>query len=199
MILGAAQPSRGIPVYWEGTRPGKGHIWHICFWSGSLHSSSSLCDLSLHLGFCTVVFQMKNVSVLYLLARKCQVFSANDMKVLEIYFESEVKNMYWIIFLMCFLGKVMCNCKNENTLFPAQKMIIFKMYQTKTPKNSPKPEYIHLGTVWCQFCAKPWPKLNLDISAHGLRVLQVTWNETVEICVNRSDFVYNYSKQASLF
>lgn len=49
---------------------------------------------------------MKNVSVLYLLARKCQVFSANDIKVLEIYFESEAKNMYWIIFLVCFLAKV---------------------------------------------------------------------------------------------
>lgn len=75
---------------------------------------------------------------------------------------------------MCFLGKVTCNCKNENTLFPAHKKINFKMWgknQTKTPKTSPKPEYVHLGTVWCQFCAKPWPKLNLDISACGLRVL----------------------------
>lgn len=90
--------SRGVLVYWEGTRPGKRHIWHICFCSGSLHCSSSLCDLSLHLSFYTVVFQVKNVSVLYLLARKCQVFSENDMKVLEIYFESEAKNMYWIIF-----------------------------------------------------------------------------------------------------
>lgn len=33
----------------------------------------------------------KSVSVLYLLSRKCQVFPANDMKVLEIYFESEAK------------------------------------------------------------------------------------------------------------
>lgn len=105
------------------------------------------------------------------------------------------------LFFQCvFLGKVTCNCKYENTFFPAQKMLNFKMWgknQTKTPKNSPKPECVHLGTVWCQFCAKAWPKLNLDISARGLRVLQVTWNETVENCVNTADFVYNYSKQFS--
>lgn len=86
------------PCVWEGTRPGKWHIWHIYCCSGSLHSSSSLCDLSLHLSFYTVVFQMKNVSVLYLLARKCQVFSANDMKVLE----SEAKKYVLDYFLMCF-------------------------------------------------------------------------------------------------
>lgn len=66
--------------------------------SGQGHSIAAAPSVSLHLGFYTVVFQTKNVSVLYLLARKCQVFSANEMKVLEIYFESEAKKMYWIIF-----------------------------------------------------------------------------------------------------
>lgn len=47
------------------------------------------------------------------------------------------KKMYWIIFLMCFLGKVMCDCKNENTLFPAQNMIDFKMWG-KTPNQNTK-------------------------------------------------------------
>lgn len=42
---------------------------------------------------------MKNVSVLYMLARKCQVFSANDMKVIE----SEAKKYVLDYFLMCFL------------------------------------------------------------------------------------------------
>lgn len=90
----------------------------------------------------------KNVSVLYLLARKRQVFSAGDMKVLEIYFESEAKNTYWTIFLMYFLEKLNCDCKSENTLFLARKIINFKMWEKnpKTPKTNPKPEYVHLGT-----------------------------------------------------
>lgn len=79
---------------------------------------------------------MKNVSVLYLLARKCQVFSENDMKVLEIYFESEAKNMYWIIFLMYVLDELTCDCKSENTLFLAWKIINFKMWE-----KNPKPKH----------------------------------------------------------
>lgn len=59
------------------------------------------------------------------------------MKVLEVYFESEAKNTYWIIFLMYFLNKLMCDCKSENTLFPAQKMINFKMWE-KIPHPKPK-------------------------------------------------------------
>lgn len=75
------------------------------------------------------------------------------MKVLEIYFESEAKKTYWIIFLMYFLNKLTCDCKSENTSFPAQKMINFEMWgktppQIKTPKNNPKPEYVHLGTIY---------------------------------------------------
>lgn len=45
---------------------------------------------------------------------------------------------------MCFLGKVTCDCKNENALFPAQKMINFKMWGEKSNQNTKKQPQTHM-------------------------------------------------------
>lgn len=82
------------------------------------------------------------------------------MKVLEIYFESEAKIMYWNIFVRYYLAKLTQDCNSENTAsFPAHIVITFKMgkrNQTKPPKPNPKLEYVHMVTVECQLYAKPW-------------------------------------------
>lgn len=94
---------------------------------------------------------MKNVFVLQLLAEKCHAFAETDMKVLEIYFESEAKIMYCNIFLTYFLDRLTRDCNSENTIFPAQIIINFKMgkkpKQKKTPKMNPKLEYVHIFSI----------------------------------------------------
>lgn len=69
------------------------HAWHVSSCAGSSDRSNSVSPLRSLAGFGHSCFQTKPLLVFQLLANECHAFTASDIKVLEICFESEAKKI----------------------------------------------------------------------------------------------------------
>lgn len=160
------------------------HIWHVRFCAGLLNSSDSFYNLSLHSLSLYTVSKLKMFSYFSCWPKNVMLSLKMTWRCLKYILNLRQKLCIGNFFLTYFLDKLTWDCNSENTIFPAQIMVNFKMGGKKTKQNTKNQPQ----TSVCSYC-----EYLVSVMCKALAVTQ-PWNKCTQTKGALNDMKWNCRK-----